>query len=114
VAKMCDSVAVMYAGKIVEKSPVRDLFTHPQHPYTKALLGSVPRLGNKDPLFAIPGQPPNLADLPAGCPFQPRCASALQRCTTEEPREVHLDETWTVRCWLPELTNGGYHDNATP
>ena len=113
VAKMCDSVAVMYAGKIVEKSPVRDLFTNPQHPYTKALLGSVPRLGNKDPLYAIPGQPPNLADLPVGCPFHPRCASALPRCATEEPQEVRLGAAWTVRCWLPEPTNGEYHANAT-
>jgi oligopeptide/dipeptide ABC transporter ATP-binding protein len=112
VAKMCDTVAVMYAGRIVEKSLVRDLFTNPQHPYTKALLGSVPKLGNKDPLYAIPGQPPNLADLPVGCPFQPRCASALPRCTTEEPREVRLDETWTVRCCLPEPINGEYHGSA--
>jgi oligopeptide/dipeptide ABC transporter ATP-binding protein len=113
VAKMCDTVAVMYAGKIVEKSPVRDLFTNPQHPYTRALLGSVPRLGNKDPLCAIPGQPPNLANLPVGCPFHPRCASALSRCTTEEPQEVRLGAAWTVRCWLSEPTNGEYHDNAT-
>jgi oligopeptide/dipeptide ABC transporter ATP-binding protein len=113
VAKMCDSVAVMYAGKIVEKSPVRDLFTNPQHPYTRALLGSVPRLGNKDPLYAIPGQPPNLASLPVGCPFHPRCASALPRCATEEPQEVRLGAAWTVRCWLPEPTNGEYHANAT-
>src|SRR6185436_8215248 len=73
VAKMCDRVAVMYAGKIVEQAPVRELFDDPKHPYTRALLGSVPKLGSKEPLVSIPGQPPNLASLPPGCSFQPRC-----------------------------------------
>ena len=85
VAKMCDRVAVMYAGKIVEQAPVRELFDAPKHPYTRALLGSVPKLGSKEPLYSIPGQPPNLATLPAGCAFHPRCPEALPRCTTEEP-----------------------------
>src|SRR6058998_3682849 len=73
VAKMCDRVAVMYAGKIVEQASVRELFDDPKHPYTRALLGSVPKLGSKDPLYAIRCQPPNLANLPAGCAFHPRC-----------------------------------------
>jgi oligopeptide/dipeptide ABC transporter ATP-binding protein len=100
VAKMCDKVAVMYAGKIVEHSPVRTLFNTPQHPYTQALLGSVPKLGHKEPLSAIAGHPPNLADLPGGCPFHPRCAQAIARCTTEEPGEVRLGADWHARCWL--------------
>src|SRR3979490_1696539 len=72
VAPMCVKLAVMYAGQIVEQAPVRELFDRPQHPYTRALLGSVPNLGSKQPLFAIPGQPPDLALLPAGCAFHPR------------------------------------------
>ena len=99
VAKMCDRVAVMYAGKIVEQAPVRALWNAPRHPYTRALLGSMPKLGNKDPLYTIPGQPPNLATLPAGCPFQPRCPEALDRCATDEPGEFHRDGS-VARCWL--------------
>jgi len=65
VARMCDKLAVMYAGKIVEAGSVRQLFDRAQHPYTKGLLGSMPKLGSKEKLFAIPGQPPDLAQLPA-------------------------------------------------
>jgi oligopeptide/dipeptide ABC transporter ATP-binding protein len=101
VAKMCDKVAVMYAGKIVEQQPVRDLFYTPRHPYTRALLDSMPKLGSKEPLYAIPGQPPDPAALPPGCSFHPRCAHALERCWTEEPCEEHLGDGRTVRCWLP-------------
>lgn len=101
VAKMCDNVAVMYAGKIVEMQPVRDLFYTPRHPYTRALLDSMPKLGSKEPLYAIPGQPPDLAALPPGCSFHPRCAHALDRCGTEEPGEQRLSAERTVRCWQP-------------
>jgi oligopeptide/dipeptide ABC transporter ATP-binding protein len=100
VARMCDKVAVMYAGKIIEQAPVRALFDAPKHPYTRALLGSVPKLGSKDPLYAIPGQPPNLASLPAGCPFHPRCPEAVGRCTTEEPPNFHAADGSVARCWL--------------
>src|SRR5712692_8530759 len=100
VARMCDRLAVMYAGKIVEQAPVRELFDRPKHPYTRALLGSVPKLGNKDPLYAIPGQPPNLANLPGGCSFHPRCPEAVSRCMTEEPRDVHDGDGSVARCWL--------------
>jgi len=100
VAKMCDKMAVMYAGQIVEQGPVRDLFRDAKHPYTQALLGSMPKLGSKEPLFAIPGQPPNLADLPAGCAFHPRCRYAMQRCATQEPENGHIAPNWTAKCWL--------------
>jgi oligopeptide/dipeptide ABC transporter ATP-binding protein len=100
VAKMCDNVAVMYAGKIVEYRTVRELFTDPRHPYTKALLGSVPKLGSKEPLDIIPGQPPNLASLPSGCHFHPRCTVALPRCSLEEPPDFRLGDGGMARCWL--------------
>ena len=100
VAKMCDKMAVMYAGKIVEQGSVRDLFRAAKHPYTQALLGSMPKLGNKEPLYAIPGQPPNLAQLPGGCAFHPRCAHAMPQCADREPAERSVAEDWTARCWL--------------
>jgi oligopeptide/dipeptide ABC transporter ATP-binding protein len=108
VAKMCDRVAVMYAGKIVEMQSVRGLFYDPKHPYTRALLDSMPKLGTREPLYAIPGQPPDLSDLPTGCSFHPRCARAMDRCRTEEPWEHPLGDGATARCWLPieEATRG--------
>jgi len=102
VAKMCDTVAVMYAGKIVEMQSVRGLFYEPRHPYTKALLDSIPKLGTKEPLYAVPGQPPDLSALPPGCSFHPRCAQAMERCRTEEPPEVRDNSGRTTRCWLTQ------------
>ena len=102
VAKMCDRMAVMYAGKIVEQGSVRDLFRSARHPYTQALLGSMPKLGSKEPLFAIPGQPPNLARLPSGCAFHPRCAHAMPRCVEEEPADRLVGVEWRARCWLTD------------
>jgi len=99
VARMCDRMAVMYAGKIVEHGSVRSLFNGAKHPYTRALLGSIAKLGSKEALFAIPGQPPNLARLPPGCAFHPRCPDAMPQCTTQEPPEENFDEGRTVRCW---------------
>ena len=102
VAKMCDRVAVMYAGKIVEQAPVRELFDDPKHPYTRALLGAVPKLGSKEPLYSIPGQPPNPADLPRGCAFHPRCPETMPRCMTDEPGNFRLNDKTVARCWLLE------------
>jgi oligopeptide/dipeptide ABC transporter ATP-binding protein len=102
VARMCDKLAVMYAGKIVEAGSVRQLFDAARHPYTKALLGSMPKLGSKEKLLAIPGQPPDLATLPGGCAFHPRCLEALPCCATDEPGETRIDEAWTARCWRAE------------
>jgi oligopeptide/dipeptide ABC transporter ATP-binding protein len=106
VAKMCDRVAVMYAGKIVEMQAVRGLFNHPRHPYTRALLDSMPKLGTKEPLYAIPGQPPDLAALPGGCSFHPRCRHAVERCRLEEPGDAPIGEGGTVRCWLSSHEGG--------
>jgi len=100
IAKMCDRVAVMYAGKIVEQGPVRELFLRPQHPYTQALISSIPKIGSKDPLYAIPGQPPDLANLPTGCAFHPRCPRAFDRCSKEQPADIPLSGNHRASCWL--------------
>jgi oligopeptide/dipeptide ABC transporter ATP-binding protein len=102
VARMCEKLAVMYAGRIVEAGTVRELFGNAQHPYTRALLRSTPKLGSKDKLAAIPGQPPDLANRPAGCAFHPRCTAALQRCAVDEPGETVLSPSWRARCWLAD------------
>ncbi len=87
VAGLSDRVLVMYAGRIVESGTAREIFYDPQHPYTRGLLNSMPRLDEKraDRLETIPGQPPNLQQLPPGCPFRPRCPHAFERCETELP-----------------------------
>ena len=113
VAKMCDKMAVMYAGKIVEQGSVRDLFRAAKHPYTQALLGSMPKLGSKEPLYAIPGQPPNLAQLPPGCAFHPRCAHAMPQCAEQEPADRRLAPDWTARCWLLDQPAKETYANAT-
>jgi oligopeptide transport system ATP-binding protein len=112
VAKMCDKVAVMYAGKIVEQGSVREIYYRPRHPYTEGLLKSVPRIGSKDALYLIPGQPPDLAKLPLGCPFSPRCPQAMERCRTEEPEEYAIADGHTSRCWLP--VQEGQHSQRFP
>jgi oligopeptide/dipeptide ABC transporter ATP-binding protein len=100
VARMCDRVAVMYAGRIVETGPVRRIFTAPAHPYTRALLDSIPRFGaRRERLTAIAGQPPDLATLGPGCAFAPRCPSAIERCA-EAPPETEIATGHTTRCWL--------------
>ena len=101
VSRICDRVAVMYAGRIVEMGPVRQLFTVPAHPYTRALLESIPRLGAKlERLAAIDGQPPDLARLPDGCAFAPRCPHVMDRCRAEAPPEFVVSEGQVSRCWL--------------
>ena len=102
VAKMCDRVAVMYAGRIVEHGDVRQIFNNPSHPYTEALINSVPKLEEKtDRLFSIPGQPPALWDLPPGCSFAPRCPSVHDRCQ-EYPEVFDVGDGQTSACWLRE------------
>jgi oligopeptide/dipeptide ABC transporter ATP-binding protein len=100
VAKMCDRVAVMYAGKIVEEGSVRDIFNKPSHPYTEALLASVPKMEEDvDRLYAIEGQPPLLHDLPVGCSFADRCPYVMDRCREEYPPEFPVDEGHYSACW---------------
>jgi oligopeptide/dipeptide ABC transporter ATP-binding protein len=101
VAKMCDQLAVMYAGRVVESGPVSQVFNHPNHPYTEALLSSIPRMSNVDQrLIAIDGQPPDLSQLPAGCSFADRCPKAFDRCRVEAPPETAPAPGRTARCWL--------------
>ena len=101
VAKMCDHLAVMYAGRLVEHGPIRQIFDAPIHPYTRALLNSIPRLADSDRrLTAIDGQPPDLAALPSGCAFSPRCPDAFDRCRSEAPPQFTEADGRTVRCWL--------------
>ena len=101
VAKMCDRVAVMYAGRLVEFGPVRKIFDAPRHPYTRALLQSIPRFGDsRTKLTAIDGQPPDLSALPLGCAFHPRCPDAIDRCRAEAPPETGTNTGHTFRCWV--------------
>jgi peptide/nickel transport system ATP-binding protein len=99
VAESCDRVAVMYAGKIVEEGPTRDVFVDPAHPYTRELLRSTISLDTSE-LHSIPGAPPSLIDPPRGCHFHPRCPSAMWVCAEQDPIEVRLTEQRRIECWL--------------
>ena len=105
IAEMADRVAVMYAGEIVEQSPVASLFDEPLHPYTKGLIGSIPVLGEvRERLDVIPGSVPNLVNLPTGCRFAPRCMARVEHnlsiCADKRPELVEVYEGHKVRCWL--------------
>ncbi len=103
VARMCDRVAVMYAGRIVESAPVRQLFRAPRHPYTEALMASVPRMdASVERLPSIDGQPPALHRLPAGCRFAPRCRDADDRCRREYPPTFPVAPAQQTACWRAE------------
>ncbi|WP_237386424.1 ABC transporter ATP-binding protein [Xenorhabdus sp. Sc-CR9] len=92
VAGICDKVLVMYAGRTMEYGTARDVFYHPTHPYSIGLLNAVPRLdGDEEILTTIQGNPPNLLRLPKGCPFQPRCQFAIERCAQQEPQLESFD-----------------------
>lgn len=101
VAGMTDRMVVMYAGKMIEKANTHTIFEDPRHPYTHALLSSIPRLDKMDqgPLNPIPGQPPDLSDLPSGCPFHPRCSKGDQACTEAYPDKVQVGEDHMAACW---------------
>ncbi|MGH9210869.1 MAG: ABC transporter ATP-binding protein [Acidimicrobiales bacterium] len=110
VANRTDEIAVMYAGQVVEQAPTETLFRRTRHPYTEALMGSIPRLENPSHtrLRAIPGRPPDLAVLPSGCRFAPRCRYAQERCRVEEPPLVAGGEDGHVyRCFYPVGTDNG-------
>jgi peptide/nickel transport system ATP-binding protein len=108
VAEMCDRVIVMYAGQVIEEAPVRELFQHPQHPYTRGLIASIPTLDQqKSRLYSIRGTVPHPAKMPAGCRFAPRCDYAQEMCRDNPPlKEVEAGHR--CRCWLAE--KGGTTD----
>lgn len=103
VAKMCDRVAVMYAGRIVEQGTVQEVFNSPSHPYTQALMSSVPKMEEKvEKLYSIEGQPPALFDLPVGCAFAARCQFADARCEAEYPPTFMKTPHRSAACWRME------------
>ena len=103
VAEVCDDVAVMYCGRVVERGDVKTIFANPSHPYTKGLLGSIPRLGDAGKeLKSIPGNVPNPKYMPKGCKFEPRCPYASEKCREEEPGFFQIEEDHISRCWLCE------------
>lgn len=101
VAAMADDVAVMYAGSIMEYAPVRELFNNPAHPYTRALLGSIPRLGDTA-LAPIKGQPPSLLDLKENCPFYPRCPESSHLCRHKKPGLMEISDGHVSACLLQD------------
>lgn len=104
VADVCDRVIVMYAGQVVETGTIQEIFRNPQHPYTKGLLKSLPRLNQSknEPLIPIHGTPPDLIKPPQGCGFCSRCDEAMRICATQSPEVTTISETQTVRCWLQD------------
>lgn len=99
-AQICDRVAVMYSGRIVEIGSTLDIFQKPLHPYTRGLLQAVPKLGKKDPLRFVSGMIPDLANPPEGCRFHPRCDQSMEICRTHRPPNLKMDGDHTVACHL--------------
>lgn len=111
IAEMANRVVVMYAGEIVEESPVASLFDKPHHPYTQGLIGSIPVLGElRERLDVIPGSVPNLINLPQGCRFAPRCRARVDHnlsiCTEQHPGLIEVADGHKVRCWLYQDADG--------
>lgn len=100
VAEVCDTVAIMYAGRIVESGNVERVYSEPTHPYTRGLMEALPKLGvRKKRLFQIEGEPPDLCDLPTGCHFHPRCTLAMDKCRAEYPPMTELPAGGRAACW---------------
>ncbi len=104
VAQICNTVCVMYAGKIVEEGSVFEIFGDPAHPYTSGLMKAIPNIemDKKGKMTSIEGVPANMSGLPGGCAFHPRCASCMDVCRREEPGPALLGEGRCVACWLAE------------
>jgi peptide/nickel transport system ATP-binding protein len=99
-ANLCDRLAIMYAGIIVEEADVDVIFNQPKHPYTLMLLKSLPKLGDKSTRVSAPGAPPSLIHAPSGCRFHPRCPEATARCRRENPELLELGKGHRVACFL--------------
>ncbi len=99
-AELCDAIAVMYAGDVVEFAPTEELFQRPRHPYTIGLMRSRPVFGNRQSMVTIPGSVANFTQQPSGCPFHPRCEFAFDRCSAEKPTPFKVGPAHTSQCWL--------------
>jgi oligopeptide transport system ATP-binding protein len=108
IAGLADRMMVMYAGHVVEEAAVKELYANPRHPYTLGLLGSLPRLDElrEDRLTSIEGLPPDLIDLPPGCPFEPRCVYAVAKCLEERPELEPVAPRHTIACWVDVSLEG--------
>ena len=111
VAEICDNVAIMYAGNVLEYGSVADIYKDPRHPYTRALFDSIPDLNrNQERLKVISGLPPDPTDIPSGCPFHPRCPYSSECCKAEEPEKIHLNETHWAKCFLAKEEGRREHE----
>jgi peptide/nickel transport system ATP-binding protein len=99
-ANIANRIGIMYAGKIVEEATTEIIFGAPAHPYTRFLIDSLPRFGDKTTRGSVPGNPPSLVNLPNGCPFHLRCPHAFEPCKEQMPEFTHLDAKHKVACWL--------------
>ncbi|HBX68540.1 MAG TPA: ABC transporter ATP-binding protein [Chloroflexi bacterium] len=99
-ANVADRVGIMYAGKIVEEAPTETIYGNPAHPYTQYLIDSLPKFGDKSTRKSVPGSPPDLGNLPSGCPFHPRCPHVMEICKQEMPGYTKLEPNHRVACWL--------------
>ena len=113
VAEVCDNVAIMYAGEIVEYGDLRHIYRNASHPYTEGLFGSIPNLNDEtDRLKPIRGLMPDPADLPAGCSFAPRCPYATDRCRAEDPATYEIEPGHLVKCHRYADSEEGEHGSA--
>lgn len=99
-ANIADRIGIMYAGKFVEEADTQTIFGDPQHPYTKFLIDSLPRFGDKTTRESAPGSPPDLGNLPGGCPFHPRCPYTVGQCVQQMPDLIKISDHHKVACWL--------------
>jgi peptide/nickel transport system ATP-binding protein len=99
-ANIADRICIMYAGKILEEAATEKIFGEPFHPYTRYLINSLPRFGDKTTRESTPGSPPDLTNLPSGCPFHPRCPHVMDICVDELPSSIVVDSNHRVACWL--------------
>lgn len=106
-ANIADRIGIMYAGKLVEEAPTATIFGSPFHPYTRYLINSLPRFGDKSTRESAPGNPPSLANLPSGCPFHLRCPYRIDICTRQMPEMVSIGERHQVACWMVGEENYG-------
>lgn len=106
IGEIADRVIVMYTGKVVERAKTEDIFYNPSHPYTQALLKSIPKIGRTEKLEPISGSVPNLLNLPNGCYFAPRCTHAMDKCTKEDPPVFKIGDEHYAKCWLHEQSGG--------